>query len=239
MYIDDGSAGDSGELDIHVDGHSYVEAENYSFAHDGLVDSVSVDTADGGHLVYADTDHDGAADLVTEYDEQGGQQQQAHYDPATGRWIDVSPSADRSLTVDTADGGVRIGPATVDTNNDHQPDTAVVHDAQGDTVLYTDTDGDGRADVATELRPDGEVVIADHTDPGEWATRQQGHLDSSGDFQVDSTDRSTFVPPVAANQAAGRDAADDSQWGGAFGATGPASAVVRIDAATGQWISRN
>ncbi len=237
MYIDDGSADESGELDIHVDGHEYVEAENFSFDQDGVVDSVSVDTADGGHLVYSDTDHDGAADLVTSYDEQGAQEQQAHYDPVSGRWIDVAPSPDGSLTVDTAAGDVRIGPATVDTNNDHHADTAVVHDAQGDTVLYTDTDGDGRADVATELRPDGGVVIAGHTDAGEWATQQQGHLDADGDYQVDSTDRTTFVPPVAGHQA-GRDAADDGDWGGGFTVTG-VTAVVRIDAATGQWISRN
>jgi hypothetical protein len=239
VYIDDGSASDSGELEIDVDGHEYVEAENYSLDHDGIVDSVSVATADGGHLVYSDTDHDGHADLVTGYDEQGAQQEQAHYDPTSGRWIDARPGGDGSLTVDTAAGQVPIGPATVDTDGDHQPDTAVVHDAQGDTVLYTDTDGDGHADVATELRPDGEVVIADHTGPGEWAVQQRGHLDGAGDYQVDSADRTTFVPPIAANQAAARDAAGDGDWGGGFGEPGASGAVVRIDAATGQWISRN
>ncbi|HEY0808366.1 MAG TPA: hypothetical protein VGD84_25080 [Pseudonocardiaceae bacterium] len=153
------------------------------------------------------------------------------------------------VTVDTAYGTHVIGPATIDTNHDGHPDTAVVHDAQGDTVLYTDTHGDGQADVATELTPDGQVVIADHTGPHQWTEVQHGHLDGNGQYHQDSTGSGTFTPPVPA-----ADTADDQHWSDtdgnesgwaapfsrtAFSETGSAQGVVRIDATTGQWISQN
>jgi hypothetical protein len=146
-------------------------------------------------------------------------------------WFDQAPD----LSVDTADGDVHIGAATVDTDGDGRNDTAVVHDQQGDTVLYTDTDGDGHADVATELRPDGSVVIADHTAEG-WTRTQSGHLTADGQYQVDSDTPAPFTPPV------GADAAEDAQWAGwsgSFSDAGSAAGVVRIDNTTGQWISQN
>lgn len=143
-------------------------------------------------------------------------------------WYDPAPE----LTVDTADGDLHVGPATVDTDGDGHDDTAVVHDAQGDTVLYTDTDGDGHADVATELRPDGSVVIADHTAHG-WTTTQRGHL-ADGRYEVDSEEQAPFVPPLPPDPAA------DAQWASwSFSEAGSAPGVVRIDDTTGQWISQN
>ena len=255
VYIDDGS--DSGELKIDVDGHEYTEQENLSYAGDGVLDSVTVDSADGGHLVYTDTDHDGSADLVTEYDAHDDAVEQAHYDAATGQWIDVGADhatvtdaahtgGTDTITVDTANGQHGIGPATVDTNDDGHPDTAVVHDAKGDTVLYTDSKGDGQADVATELTPDGQVVIAEHTGAGQWTVVEHGHLTADGQLKADDTAGGEFAPPLdaAADQAWSDTDGDESGWAApfsrtAFSETGSAQGVVRIDATTGQWISRN
>lgn len=262
MFIDDGTAGDSGELHIDVDGHEYVEQENYSYSQDGIVDSVAVETADGGHIVYTDSHHDGVADVVTEYDSAGDQTQQAHYDASTGHWIDDAANSGATpppepgtqagdsgghggdITVDTTNGPVNVGPATVDTNDDGHPDTAVVHDAHGDTVLYTDSHGDGKADVATVLTPDGQVVIADHTGDHQWTEVQHGHIGSDGRYTEDGSADSPFTPPVAADAPSQEvvDAADDrhwSGWAGAFSEAGSAQGVVRIDSATGQWISQN
>lgn len=271
MYIDDGTASDSGELKIDVDGHEYVEQENFSYDQDNVVDSVAVDTADGGHLVYSDTDHTGTADLVTEFDEQGDEVRAAHYDATTGHWVDEGADAavpddtttgteagdsggnGGSITVDTADGPRDIGPATVDTDDDGHPDTAVVHDANGDTVLYTDSHGDGQADVATEITADGHVVIADHTGDHQWTEVERGHLDSAGQYQQDATASGEFTPTVGADAQPVNDTADDqhwtdaqsgrsgdeSGWAGAFNNAGSAQGVVRIDATTGQWISQN
>jgi hypothetical protein len=251
VYIDDGTADDSGELNIDVDGHEYAEQENFSYDHDGVVDSVAVDTADGGQLVYSDGDHDGTADLVTEYDQHGDVTQQAHYDDASGRWIDSTGDTGLAavshgtgtVTVDTPAGEVNIGPATVDTDNDGTPDTTVVHDANGDTILYTDSHGTGQADVATELTPDGQVITADHTGEHEWAQTQHGILGDDGPLHDTAA---PFTPEVGADAVPVPDAAGDEHWAGdrsgwaaAFSTTGSAQGVVRIDATTGQWISSN
>jgi hypothetical protein len=257
VYIDDDTAGDSGELNIDVNGHEYVEQENVAYGQDGVhgladgsvVDAVAVDTGDGGHLVYSDGNHDGTADLVTEYDQQGDQTRQAHYDAATGRWIDTNADAG-SITVDTRGGDMNIGPATVDTNHDGTPDTAVVHDENGDTILYTDSHGTGRADIATELTPDGQVIIADHTGDHEWTRTKHGHLGDNGRYTGDGDAAVPFTPAVGADATPAdtttADAAADEHWGGgfsgwagAFSDAGSAQGVVRIDATTGQWISQN
>jgi hypothetical protein len=155
------------------------------------------------------------------------------------------------ITVDTASGPVGVGPAAVDTNADGKPDTAVVHDAHGDTVMYTDADGDGQADIATEITPDGQVVIADHTGDHQWTEVRHGHLTSDGGYATDGTVNTPFVPPVDASGPPGQDGAADDQWSGAapsgwatafhggFSEAGSAQGVVRIDATTGQWISQN
>lgn len=148
------------------------------------------------------------------------------------------------LWLDTGHGETPVGPATVDTDDDGRDDTALVHDVQGDTVLYTDSDGDGHADVATELRPDGEVVIADRAADDVWTTVQRGHIDLTGGYQPDDTTPTPFVPPVDEDgpRPGAVDTADDAHWAGwsgTFSETGAATGVVRTDTATGQWISNN
>lgn len=150
------------------------------------------------------------------------------------------------ITVDTPDGVHDIGPETVDTDGDGHPDTAIVHDADGDTVLYSDADADGRADIATELMPDGHVVIAEHDGPEHWTVVERGQLDSQGDFHADNIAGGDFTPPVdpAGDQAWSDPSSDQSGWAAPFSRTpfsaaGSAKGVVRIDSTTGQWISQN
>lgn len=281
MYIDNGGdPGDSGELKIDVDGHEYTEQENYSAEHNGVIDSVAIDTADGHHLVYSDDHHSGTADVVTEYDAQGDEVRTAHFDADTGRWIDTDGSGQddgsgsaagdaghgggaESMSVDTPGGERNIGPATVDTTNSGHPDTAVVHDGNGDTIMYTDTNGDGQADVATEITPDGHVVIAEHTGAHQWTVVEKGHLDGDGRYHSDGEASGPFDPQVGTPAAepggsSGQDVADDHYWTAEQAATtagaeaetatisqavnsmfGAGQGVVRIDSGTGQWISPN
>jgi len=156
----------------------------------------------------------------------------------TDQWLDDTPQHTGDITVDTTSGGHDIGPATVDTDNDGRPDTAVVHAANGDTVLYTDSTGDGQADVATELTPDGQVVIADHAGVGQWTEAEHGHLTADGSYRRDTDTTAEFTPPVD-ETADDKHWSDDSGWAAAFSDSGSAQGVVRIDATTGQWISRN
>ena len=262
MYIDNGDPGDSGELQIDVDGHEFTEQENYSYAGGeggGVMDSYELTEANGDHLVYTDDNHDGTADLVTEYDEQGGVLRQASFE--SGHWVgggpadapqaDPDPTAastgdghgsGETIVVDTSTGVHSVGPATVDTDHDGRPDTAVVTDANGDSIMYTDTTGDGQADVATEITTDGHVVIAEHTGPHTWTDEQTGHLDDNGQYHQDGGQGGAFDPQVGAapTQSNVVDAASDDQWSAADTASAfTGQGVVRIDAVTGQWISPN
>ena len=263
MYIDNGDPGDSGELQIDVDGHEFTEQENYSYsgggADDSVLDSYELTEANGDHIVYTDEHHDGTADLVTEYDEQGEVLRQAHFE--SGHWVgsgssDAPPAAPQdstastgdghgsgeTITVDTPAGAHAVGPATVDTDHDGKPDTAVVTDANGDSIMYTDTTGDGQADVATEITTDGHVVIAEHTGPGAWTETQTGHLDGNGQYHQDGGAGGAFDPRVDATPTQSNvvDAASDEHWSAEETASAfTGQGVVRIDAVTGQWISPN
>lgn len=263
MYIDNGDPGDSGELQIDVDGHEFTEQENYSYTGNEVMDSYELTESDGDHLVYTDDHHTGTADLVTEYDEQGDAVRQAHFEsghwtatgssdaPPAGSDTSAASTGDGSGTggvimVDTPSGEHSVGPATVDTNHDGKPDTAVVTDAKGDTIMYTDTNGDGQADVATEIGRDGTVVIAEHTGAHTWTDEQTGHLDGSGQYHQDGGQGGSFDPQVGGQQGQQSnvvDAAGDAHWSDEQD-TGDTTnffgrGVVRIDAMTGQWISPN
>jgi hypothetical protein len=174
------------------------------------------------------------------------EQEDLSYPADDGHLVYSDPDTD-TMIVDTADGHQHdIGPATIDTDDDGHPDTAVVHDANGDTVLYTDSTGDGHADVATELTPDGQVVIAEPTATGRWTVVEHGQLTAAGQLQAADTAGGEFAPPLdaSADQAWSDTDGDESGWAApfsrtAFSETGSAQGVVRIDTTTGQWISRN
>ncbi|MFD2417935.1 hypothetical protein [Amycolatopsis pigmentata] len=228
MWIDDtGSAteasdttGHDGEMEITVDGQSYTAEENMDIDHDGVYETVRMDNADGTITAYGDADGDGRADHYLHTDAHGDVIAEATYDSSTGAWVaahddgtgghetDTAHAGD--ITADTEDGTVDAGPATVDSNHDGTADTAVMTDAQGDTVLFTDTDGDGKADVETIVTSSGESHTYQHTGPGQWTEMPGGD-------------------GVAADS--------DKLWGGPQYDT--VEGVAKIDSATGQWISQN
>lgn len=240
MYVDDGSSNE-GDIKVEVDGQEYDAQANVDLDDDGIADGVMVHS-DTGMTVYSDSDHDGVADKYAEVDSAGNVTASADFDAGNGQWIDVGsdsggPSAGghgADITVDSANGEVDAGQATVDSDNDGKPDTAIVDDGHGGRILYTDSDGDGKADVSTEMSADGHVTISQHTGAGEWTEVERGHLDSEGHYQRDSSTPSG----AKADRSAQPDQSSDSVWlsqGGVGGAAG----VVRIDATTGQWISPN
>lgn len=221
MYIDNGGA-DGHELKIEVDGHEYTAEETESYHHDGVMDTAEVDGDDGGHVDYTDTDHDGTADLATKYDADGHVVSTSHYDAGTGQWTQASAGGGETITVDTEHGEQNVGPATADTTGSGHNDTAVVTDAEGNTVLYTDTDGDGKADYAMEIDANGQVTISEHTGEHQWTQIEHGHLDDSGKYQKDSP------------QGAMQFGSDDQSWGGDE-QQGGGQGLVRTDSATGEW----
>lgn len=219
MYIDNSGA-DGHELKIEVDGHEYTAEETESYHHDGTMDTAEVDGDDGGHVDYTDTDHDGTADLAVKYGADGQVIAEGHYDASTGQWNQASAGGSGSMTVDTDHGEQNVGPATADTTGSGHNDTAVVTDDAGNTVLYTDTDGDGKADYAMEIAADGQVTISEHTGEHQWTEVEHGHIDGSGQYQKDT-----------AAQGALQFGPDDQSWGGQQ----EGQSLVRTDSATGEW----
>ena len=102
---------------------------------------------------------------------------------------------------------------------DGKADTAVVRDDDGDTWLFTDKNGDGRADVATEITRSGEVTMSEHRGD-DWVEVEHGHIESDGRYVTDS--KSGILD-------------DSDDWFEEERFDG----VVRIDSTTGQWISPN
>ncbi|WP_433266697.1 hypothetical protein ACQPZF_41555 [Actinosynnema sp. CS-041913] len=229
MYIDETGATD-GELKVTVEDEEYTAEATYDLNDDGVDESAVVETDDGGHLAFSDTDGDGDADLMTTFDKDGELVGQARFDEASGEWIAVDPSdsqqantnAGQSIVVDVEGGADQnVGPATEDTDGDGRADTAVVKDEQGDTWLFTDADGDGKADIATEITSDGEVTMSKHTGDDEWTEVEHGRIDENGKYVPDPKN--------------GLDS--DEAWSSGEKVT--VSGVVRIDSVTGQWISPN
>lgn len=102
-----------------------------------------------------------------------------------------------SMEVPTTHGPEPVGPATVDSDGDGRPDTAVVPTRDG-LLLITDIDGDGSADQVVDMDDSGGVTVSDHVDQARWAVVQETQLDSQG--------RPTVAP---GSRAVGT---DDSDW---------------------------
>jgi hypothetical protein len=235
VYIDENGAADD-ELKVTVGHEEYTTEEAYDLDHDGVDDSAVVETDDGGHLAFSDTDGDGDADLMSTFDASGNLVSQARFDAGSGEWIAVDPhghddhkantSGDHTIVVDTKDGDQEVGPATEDTDGDGKADTAIVKDDQGDTWLFTDADGDGKADLATEITQSGEVTMTKHTGDDQWIETEHGHIDSDGKYVPD------HQSGVVGDDSAGwLDEPHTSKQ--------MVAGVVRIDSTTGQWISPN
>lgn len=135
-------------------------------------------------------------------------------------------SVDDHISVDTPFGPYDAGLAGYDTDGDGRYDTVLVADLLSGSVLFTDADGDGSADVATEITRGGGVTVSEYVGDGRWAVVERAPLGADG------WDQNTSLR------------ADDGSTG--FGSAGATSAgdaeyrladpVVSIDPITGRWI---
>ncbi|MGH3977896.1 MAG: DUF6802 family protein [Pseudonocardiaceae bacterium] len=206
MYIEDQAGTD---LTVTVGEEEYEAEATHDMDSDGVDDSVMVQHDDGSALAFSDTDGDGRADLMTQIDARGGVTGRAEFDPRTGEWIGMDPSAgDESpmddtstmggggepITVEKPDGEMDAGRPTHDTDGDGVKDTVVIADKKGGTMIFTDVDGDGSADYATEITSDGEVTMTQHAGDGEWTVVG---LDAVGwGPDPDAGEPATSVDPV-------------------------------------------
>lgn len=100
-------------------------------------------------------------------------------------------AADAGVSVFDADGAEQaLGAATVDLDRDGAADTAVVREADGAVIGYTDRDGDGIADQMTRIGADGAVVISVSDGAGGWEVAATGYLDEAGALVEDPVPQS-------------------------------------------------
>ena len=231
MYVEDKAGTD---ITVTVEDEEYNAEAAVDADSDGVDETAVLQRDDGGALAFSDTDGDGQADLMTQLDATGEVTGQAEYDAGTGDWIGVEPPTEdgtrtgtvggstEQVSVDTPDGEVAAGPATHDTDGDGVNDSVVVVGDGGDATIFTDIDGDGGADVATEITAKGEVTVAEYVGDGEWTVVERGRIDGEGSYQ--STDAR---------------ADDGCGWGDGGpddGGPGHTDSAVSVDPATGRWV---
>jgi hypothetical protein len=219
-------AGSTDGATVQVDGADYRAEANYDVDEDGVNDTAIVEHEDGTAQAFIDNNHDGVADQYAVLDVSGHVVDEAMYDAASGQWVesgghhggggghadDQQSGSGGTIHADMPTGDGEVGAAAVDTNHDGVNVSAVVDTKDGGTIAFTDTNGDGEADIAVEVDASGQATTYEHTGKGEW------------------TEQSA---PPAATPAPDSDAV----WGGP--GTQILAGVAKIDSVTGQWISPN
>lgn len=235
MYVDETGGTEetvtTEEIEVTVDGQEYAAELNVDLDDDGQNDTALIRQEDGTSMAFVDSDGDGEADQYAELDAEGNVITEAVFDEASGNWVSGEPSAaqpddaeaqtstDGPMTAEMPEGRVEVGPATIDTDHDGVPDTAVAQDDQGNTYHFTDTDGDGDADVVVVTGSDGSTQTMEHQGGGNW----------------------TEVTPAAGEQLSGFGEGESTPatpegWGDD---SDQLEGVAKIDSMTGQWISQN
>ncbi|HEX2298395.1 MAG TPA: DUF6802 family protein [Pseudonocardiaceae bacterium] len=187
MHFEDQAAVD---ISVRVGDEEYQADATVDYDGDGIDDTALVPHDDGSTRTVTDVDGDGYADRMTHVDAHGVPVKESWYDAATGEWVDSSGSAGDGramagpgrIGVETPLGTRDLGPAGFDTDGDGVPDTVVVTGPAGGSVLYTDVDADGPADVATEITSDGQVTVSEHAGDGQWTVVERGRLVPDGSY---------------------------------------------------------
>ncbi|MEO9222041.1 MAG: DUF6802 family protein [Mycobacteriaceae bacterium] len=151
MYCDDAAE----LLSVTVDGAEQTYDATIDADGNGINDADHMATEDGGYE-YTDTNEDGVADTLTQFDANGNITGHAVFDAATGRWDTTSTT-------------------TVDSDGDGRADTEV-HTSGDRTVLATDTDGDGTADIVTEIDASGDFTTYEYADDRTWHATNHGNV---------------------------------------------------------------
>lgn len=253
MWVDETAAGDdptaagsgSEDMTVTVEGQEYSADINTDINDDGVADTAVIERPDGTTQAFVDKDGDGDADAYIKLDEQGDVIARASYNEETGEWVSAEPGGEQEgdrtqtstdvMTADLPSGDVTVGPPTVDTNDDGVPDTAVVQGEQGNTMMFTDVDGDGDADVLVVVEPDGDYTTYEHVGENEWRQVDSGTLEQQSNLAGDSA--SGFAAASGSETTGGAEASGVRGWGGSE--SSDVSGVARIDPRTGQWISPN
>jgi hypothetical protein len=169
----------AGHLYVDYEGHHYDAGEiDVDRDHDGHVDTAVIHSP-GQNEYYTDRDGDGQADELTIFAPDGHLISHETMG-ADGHWHET-PYGDQQHHEPTAaanDGHIAVnyngtrydaGTATVDSDGDGRPDTAIIH-SPGQIEYYIDRDGDGKADELTITNPHGQLISHEELNPktGRW-----------------------------------------------------------------------
>lgn len=217
MYVDENgddtsttdTHGGEDQLTVEVDGESFDIAENYDFDEDGENDAAVVETEDG-YIAFADTDHDGTADVAVEFDHDGNVVSGAEYDASAHEWREEDVNSLPTPSGGGADAGgahdkgsdqdkdASDGPAKPRGGDDteqtgHRPggsgsggEDITVHTQSGEFdagKAEFDTDGDGTDDTAVVTDKDGTTYAFTDTD-GDGAADEAVVIEADGDVTV-------------------------------------------------------
>jgi hypothetical protein len=203
--------GGEDQLTVEVDGESFEVAENYDFDEDGENDTAVVETEDG-YIAFADTNHDGTADVAVEFDHDGNVVSGAEYDESAHEWREE----DVNSLPTPAGGGADDGGSAHDKDSDQDKDGSDApakprggddqteqtgHHTGGsgsggeDITVHTrsgefdagkaeyDSDGDGTKDTAVVTDKDGTTYAFTDTD-GDGEADEAVVIEADGDVTV-------------------------------------------------------
>ena len=151
-------AGDPGQPCLTVEDHGTTDPTDHHRRHDDPTDHTTGGTTDP-------TDHTTGG--TTDPTDHG----------ASGSGEDINITI-QGQTYD-------VGHATIDSDGNGTPDTAVVQGQDGSTMLVTDANGDGTGDQVIEINADGTATVAVSDGHGGWETVATGHVDSDGNLVID------------------------------------------------------
>jgi hypothetical protein len=189
-----GSGGDGGTIVIESGGQSMDAQATIDTDHDGHNDTAVVRTADGNHVAFTDSDGDGHADQAVVYGPDGHMIGTAHYDEASGTWIegagDGANSGGDAVTqtaggiggaggvgaASDGDGSAASGAGGSDTGGVGTQTAGDTGTASGEQIEVTvggqsaqvaasyDLDHDGHDETAIVQGPDGTKIAFSDTD---------------------------------------------------------------------------
>lgn len=91
--VTDAPEGASRDILVEAGGQSNELEATIDVDRDGVSETAVVNGADGTQIAFSDTDGDGAADRAAVFDPSGNLVGTAHFDPASGDWVDDAGSS--------------------------------------------------------------------------------------------------------------------------------------------------
>jgi hypothetical protein len=224
-----GSSGDGGTIVIESGGQSMDAQATIDTDHDGHNDTAVVQTADGNKVAFTDSDGDGHADQAVVYGPDGHMIGTAHYDEASGTWIEGAGdgAASGGDAVTQTAGGVG-GAGGIGAASDGDGSAAASGAGGSDTGgVGTQTAGDTGTASGEQI----EVTVGGHT----------AQVAASYDLDHDGQDETAVVAGPDGTKIAfsDTDGDGDADKAAVYDAAGKLVGTATYNEGSGTWIQDN